>query len=80
MTRVRIQGRHTAPCAHPGCTKTIREGTWNWPTGLCLQHQPQPEPPPPDLRKRTLFVQMVPGCSTLPASRPVSVPREPWLL
>lgn len=79
MTRVRKQGRHTALCAHPGCKKTIREGTWNWPTGLCMDHQPQPEPPPPDPRKRTALVHLIPGCSSLSSHHTVSVPREPWL-
>lgn len=77
MSRPKL-GRNTALCAHAGCRKTLREGTWNWPTGLCVEHQPKPEVKV-DTRKRIVMAHLVPGSSTLAASHPVSVPREPWL-
>ena len=79
MTKVRVQGKLTARCAHPKCCTTIREGTWNFVTGCCTVHQPLPEPKPQRTDRRTIVVQMVPSCSSLDASRPVSVLREPWL-
>lgn len=75
----RKQGRSTAPCSHAGCKKTIREGTWNFPTGFCLDHQPKPKPKPERPNVRIAMAHLVPGCSTLSASHPVSLSREPWL-
>lgn len=79
MTRVQTQGRYSHRCNHPGCKKTIREGTSNWPTGLCMEHQPKPMPQPVDMRKRPVIVHRIPGCSTLPSASVVNVPKEPWL-
>jgi hypothetical protein len=74
MTRDRL-----IRCAHPGCGKTLKEGTWTFSTGCCLVHQPTPEPKPQRQDVRIAVVHLVPGCSTLAASRSVSVRREPWL-
>ncbi len=76
---MRRQGNLTAPCAHQGCKKTLREGTWNFATGFCLDHQPKPAPKPERQGVRAALVHLVPGCSTLAAHRLVSVSREPWL-
>ena len=79
--RNRIQGKLTARCAHPGCCTTIREGTWNFSTGLCTRHQPaEPEAVRPGREKvRVALVHLVPGCSSLASCSLVSLPREPWL-
>lgn len=81
MGRKRVQGKVSRPCAHPECSKTLREGSWNFPTGFCVAHQPQ-EPvvmKPGREGVRAHIVQLVPGCSTLAAERMVSLSREPWL-
>ena len=79
--RKRIQGSRTAPCAHPDCRKTIREGSWNFPSGLCVAHQPVPEPVVPQVRAgvRKVIVHLVPCCSTLASTREVSLPALPWV-
>jgi hypothetical protein len=79
VTRKRIQGKYTALCGHDGCRKTIRSGTWNWPTGLCVEHQPAPEPRPKRDGVRQVAVLLSPTCSSLAITRPVSVAKEPWL-
>jgi hypothetical protein len=79
VTRKRIQGKYTALCGHDGCRKTIRSGTWNWPTGLCVEHQPAPEPRPQREGVRVAEVLLSPTCSSLAITRPVSVAKEPWL-
>lgn len=78
--RKRIQGSRTALCAHPGCRKTIREGSWNFASGLCVAHQPVVEAKARPEREgvRKVTVQLVPGCSTLAASREVTLPAFPW--
>ena len=78
--RNRIQGSRTAPCAHPGCRKTIREGSWNFASGLCVAHQPAGVAPARRERKgvRRVTVYLVPGCSTLASTREVSLPAFPW--
>lgn len=76
----RNQGKRTARCGHPGCCKTIREGSWNFPTGLCTAHQPVADAPVrvvrPGLRKVT--VALMPVCSTMAASREITLPAFPW--
>jgi hypothetical protein len=79
VTRKRIQGAYTALCAHDGCRKTIRSGSWNWSTGRCSEHQPKPEPKPQREGVRVAEVLLSPTCSSLAITRPVSVAKEPWL-
>jgi hypothetical protein len=78
--RKRIQGSRTAPCAHPGCRKTIREGSWNFASGLCVAHQPVVEDPvkPPREGVRKVTVQLMPTCSSLASAREVTLPALPW--
>lgn len=76
--RHRIQGKTTQRCGHPDCSRTIREGTWNFPTGFCINHQPEPPAKPQREGVRVAVVQLVPGCSTLASERMVSLPKEPW--
>lgn len=76
--RNRAQGKTVSPCAHPGCRKTIREGTWNFPTGFCLDHQPVKEAPARENVRRV----RVPVCGiSLGEGRfdRVSLAKEPWL-
>lgn len=77
----RKQGNKTARCAHPGCCVTIREGTWTFPTGFCMDHQPVAEDAAKPVREgvRVAVVHLVPGCSSLAAERLVSLAKEPWL-
>lgn len=79
MTR-RIQGSRTALCAHAGCRKTIREGSWNFASGLCVAHQPvvAVEARPEREGVRRVVVHLVPGCSSLAASHQVTLPAFPW--
>lgn len=78
--RNRIQGNLTAPCGHPGCRKTIREGSWNFSSGFCVQHQPVVEIEAKPQRKgvRRVTVHLVPGCSSLASTREVTLPAFPW--
>lgn len=78
--RTRIQGKRTALCGHPGCRKTIREGSGNFATGFCTAHQPVVTPVPKPERKgvRRVTVHLVPGCSSLAASHQVTLPVFPW--
>ena len=78
--RTRIQGSRTALCAHPGCRKTIREGSWNFASGQCVAHQPVVEAAPRPERKgvRKVTVHLVPGCSSLASSHQVTLPAFPW--
>jgi len=77
MTK-RIQGSLTAICAQSGCFKIIREGSWNFTSGLCVEHQPKPAPVPERTDLRRVTVHLTPGCSTLPATHHVTLPRFPW--
>lgn len=78
--RVRVQGKRTALCGHPGCRKTLREGSWNFATGFCVPHQPveRIEARPERKGVRKVTVRLTPGCSTLPASHQVTLPAFPW--
>ncbi len=78
--RNRIQGKRTALCGHACCSKTIREGSWNFASGLCVAHQPVVEAAPKPERKgvRKVTVQLTPGCSSLASAHQVSLPAFPW--
>lgn len=76
--RVRKQGNKMVPCSHPGCAKTLREGTWTYPTGLCLNHQPKVDPKSQREGVRRVTVHLTPGCSTLSAAHQVTLPAFPW--
>lgn len=78
--RHRVQGNRTALCAHPGCRKTIREGSWNFASGLCIVHQPEQQAAA-KREGRPVRVVMVPyptSNSGVALRMPVSLPAFPW--